>query len=59
MSLPPTMLMQGLELYFTSYDEGMLTSCGLSLAFWRRDGFYYLFDSHSRNKDGQSTLLFS
>lgn len=49
-------LKNGLTHFFTEsdVDEGAIVTCnGISVAIWKRDDLYYLFDSHSRGPKGR------
>lgn len=49
-------LEQGLFEFFKHNEKGIFTSCGSSLAIWQKFEFYYVFDSHTRDSQGQNPL---
>lgn len=44
--------MQGLVKFFEDHETGVLSSHNISVAVWKTDGVYYVFDGHSRNDKG-------
>lgn len=47
-------LERGLEKYFEDDDMGVVIAAGISLAVFRFDGAFFLFDSHARDELGRN-----
>lgn len=47
-------LTEGLATFFEDDELGVVTSCGISLAVWKLEEAFYLFDSHNRDEKGRN-----
>lgn len=44
----------GFKQFFMQNESGILTSCGVSYAFWRSKSVFYVFDSYPRDANGRN-----
>ena len=48
-------LEQGLTFFFEHDEMAVLTSCGISIAVFKQNDGYFLFDSHDRDESGRQS----
>lgn len=51
-------LAQGIAKFFEDDNRAVITTCRVSLAVWKREDKYYLFESHGRDERGRNLKAF-